>query len=333
MTTVFLTTNTQRRLGVFFVLLMLLLSGCNHTPQTQQLMQLDHTEPHIELFDVPFFPQTEYQCGPAALATVLNFRDIEISPDELTEQVYVPERKGSLQIEMTAAARRQGLITYPINPSMSDLFSEVEAGNPVLVMQNLGYNWMPFWHYAVVVGFDLNQQNVILRSAETKRMTTPLATFERTWARTDYWGLVIVDPHQLPATVNEANWLRSAYDLQQTGQTEAALTAYQTAHQQWPTSSSSTIALTNLLFEQSDYRAADDVFARALAQNPLQADLWNNRAHVLKALQCPQQARTAAACGLAVAPDNPHLQSTHQTMRALDDQQATPDCPTVTCPW
>ena len=328
----FVNKNTQPGLGVFFVLA-LLLSGCSHTPQSQQLLQLENVEPYVELDEVPFFPQTEYQCGPAALATVLNYRDIEITPDELTGQVYVPERKGSLQIEMTAAIRRQGLVAYPINPSMTDLFAEISAGHPVLVMQNLGYNWMPFWHYAVVVGFDLNEQTVILRSAETRRMKTALSTFERTWARTDYWGLVVVRPEQLPASANEVNWLRSAYDLEQIGQTEAALTAYQTAHQQWPASSSSTIALTNLLFEQADFSAADKVFAKALTQNPMQADVWNNRAHVLKALQCPEQAKTAAVCGLAISPDNNHLQSTHQTMQALDNTPGTVNCPPVQCPW
>ncbi len=66
--------------------------------------------------NAPFFPQEAHQCGPAALATVLNYRHIEVSPDDAHPQVFLPERKGSLQVELTASARRYGLLAYPLAP-------------------------------------------------------------------------------------------------------------------------------------------------------------------------------------------------------------------------
>ena len=66
-----LTRNARAIAGVFLSLL----GGCaGLAPQTTQLR---YTLPpalheYVELKQVPFFPQTEYQCGPAALATVLN---------------------------------------------------------------------------------------------------------------------------------------------------------------------------------------------------------------------------------------------------------------------
>ena len=42
----------------------------------------------LELRDTPFFPQEEYQCGPAALATVLAASGVAVSPDDLTGKVY-----------------------------------------------------------------------------------------------------------------------------------------------------------------------------------------------------------------------------------------------------
>ncbi|HBX60124.1 MAG TPA: bacteriocin/lantibiotic ABC transporter, partial [Methylophaga sp.] len=59
---------TQLRLGVL-ILLSLLLTACSHTPQTNRLNQQPFEPVQAELDDVPFFPQTQYQCGPAALAT------------------------------------------------------------------------------------------------------------------------------------------------------------------------------------------------------------------------------------------------------------------------
>ena len=50
----------------------LLTGGCASTPQTNELLATRGGPKHsVELTDVPFFPQMAYQCGPAALATVL----------------------------------------------------------------------------------------------------------------------------------------------------------------------------------------------------------------------------------------------------------------------
>ncbi|HKB52378.1 MAG TPA: hypothetical protein VKD22_00145, partial [Ramlibacter sp.] len=62
----------------------------------------------VELRNVPFFPQKEYECGPAALATVLASSGVAVTPDPLVKDVYLPARRGSLQLEMLAAARRYG---------------------------------------------------------------------------------------------------------------------------------------------------------------------------------------------------------------------------------
>ena len=100
--------------GVFFSACVLLLSGCAALwPQTAELREaLPQGLPErVELKEVPFFPQTEYQCGPAALATALAAAGVKVTPEDLVSQVYLPERKGSLQIEMLAAARRHGLVS------------------------------------------------------------------------------------------------------------------------------------------------------------------------------------------------------------------------------
>ncbi|MGD8236773.1 MAG: hypothetical protein PVJ65_11540, partial [Chromatiales bacterium] len=73
-------------------------------------------EPLVQLADTPFFPQQAYQCGPAALATVLNANGVSISPEQLVPQVYLPERRGSLQVEMIAAARRYDQVPVVIEP-------------------------------------------------------------------------------------------------------------------------------------------------------------------------------------------------------------------------
>jgi len=96
-----------------------------------------------ELSAVPFFPQTEYQCGPAALATVLVHSGVTTRPETLTPQIYLPGRKGSLQLELLAAARRAGRIPFTLTGGPDALLAELAAGNPVLVLQNLGLRSLP----------------------------------------------------------------------------------------------------------------------------------------------------------------------------------------------
>jgi hypothetical protein len=85
-----------------------LFSGCALIiPQSEEIRQNRPADlpASAELTEVPFFPQKDYECGPAALATSLVYFGAPVTPDELVSQVYLPERKGSLQVEMIASAR------------------------------------------------------------------------------------------------------------------------------------------------------------------------------------------------------------------------------------
>lgn len=216
--------------------LVVLLTGCASAPQTQQFLRSAHGLPsHSELTDTPFFPQERYQCGPAALATALKHSGVDTDATTLVDEIYLPSRQGSLQIEILATSRRHDRLPYRIPPEISALLKEVTAGNPVLVLQNLGLSWAPQWHYAVVVGFDLTQQEIILRSGTEARRRTNMHTFEHTWARSQHWGIVILPADKLPATATAETYLRSVVDLENTKQRwQLANTAYRTALVRWP---------------------------------------------------------------------------------------------------
>ncbi len=122
----------------------------------------------------------------------------ESTPEALVPQVYLPARKGSLQAEMLATARRHRLVAYPLAPRLEDLLREIAAGNPVVVLQNLALDWAPQWHYAVAIGYDLDAREIVLRSGVTRRLAMTLDTFERTWARSGHWAMLAL-PARAPA--------------------------------------------------------------------------------------------------------------------------------------
>lgn len=312
----------------------LLLSGCTTAWQTEKLRS--DPSPDIpssrELTQVPFYPQQRYQCGPAALATILNYYRVAVSPETLLSQVYLPARQGSLQLEMTATARRYGMLVYPLSPELRGLLAEVAGGNPVLVLQNLGFNWAPQWHYAVVVGYDLATAELVLRSGTTRRWQTSLATFERTWARAKYWARVIVPAGQIPITAEPLRYLPAVFDLQQTGQQAAAYRAFQTATRQWPDRPQVWLTFGNAAYARRDFPNAVTAFTKATRLEPGNTIGWNNLAYALVEIGCPGQARKAVACALGLAPSDANLQASQAEIRQQAKGQDSPACPVVQCP-
>ncbi|RRV69603.1 peptidase C39 family protein [Stutzerimonas stutzeri] len=289
------------------LLLVLLLAGLVGGCASSRISIDDADLPSAaELTEVPFYPQEAYQCGPAALATMLAQRGIPADPDVLVDQVYIPERRGSLQVEMVAAARAAGLLVYPLRSRLEDVLAEVAAGNPVLVLQNLAFDRWPQWHFAVVVGYDLVEQRLVLRSGTTERWIASFRDFERTWSKAERWAVVTLKPDQLPATARETVWLRSASDLEQVGQVSPARVAYEAAVARWR-SSLGLFALAN-----SQYAAGQKEMAERSLRDSIATDLgfaigWFNLSHVLAERGCHVGAQQARSCAKRLAPDDPRF--------------------------
>jgi hypothetical protein len=235
----------------------------------------------VELTGTPFHPQTVHQCGPAALATVLGAAGVAVSPAALAGQVYVPARRGSLQVELKAASRRHGVIPYTIRPRLEDLFAQVEAGRPVLVLQNLALPFWPRWHYAVVVGLDRTQDTVILRSGKTRRLVMPAHRFERTWRWAESWGLVLLRPGQLPADPDARAYLDAVAGGEGRLPAGALHAAFAAAVQRWPADPVAWFGAGNAAYALGDLGQAESSYRKVLELAPGDPLARNNLAQVL----------------------------------------------------
>lgn len=269
----------------------------------------------VELASVPFFPDDEDQCGPAALATVLQSAGIARDPAQLKSQVYLPERRGSLQFELLGAARRAGAIPYVLRPLSDDLLREVAAGHPVVVLQDVGGLLRTQWHYAVVVGFDMAQRLVTLRSGTLHRLEMPIDDFDRTWARSGRWSFVALPPGRMPATAREADYVAAAADFARVTPASAAQ-AYRAALDAWPANLFARLALGNAAYRARQLDEAREQYRRATTAHPESADAWNNLAQVL--LEQGQQAQAAEAARRAVAIGGPRMDVYARTLDSID---------------
>lgn len=264
--------------------------------------------------EVPFFPQEQYFCGPAALATVLAWSGLDVTQDDLVSQVYTPGRQGTLRSDVVAAARRNGRLAVPVD-TLADLLAELDAGHPVLVFQNLALDWVPQWHFAVAVGYDLAAGDLILRSGTEQRRITNLSTFEHTWARGDYWALVVLPTDTLPATASELEVLQAASGLEQTARPADALITYQAVLGRWPGSLGAAMGLGNTRYALGDRDGAREAFSQAVDRHPDAAPAWNNLAVVLAELGQAPDALDAAR--EAVRLGGPNLQTYRETLAEI----------------
>lgn len=272
---------------------LVLLASCASHPGQQVLRDADAA---VELQQVPFFAQQEFQCGPAALATVLRADDVAITPEHLVPEIYVPGRKGSLQAELLAATRRHGRVPYVLPPSLAPVLAELQAGRPVLVLQNLGLRRWPLWHYAVLVGFDPGNESFLLRSGEKFRLQVSARAFLASWERGDHWAMVVTSPSTLPASADATRWLQAVAPFESTGKFDEASTGYEVATARWPQDAAAWTALGNVRYRQQRMADAEQAWRESIRHAPASSSTagWvarNNLAQLLLDRHCPQQAQ------------------------------------------
>ncbi|MES9970577.1 MAG: PA2778 family cysteine peptidase [Candidatus Thiodiazotropha sp.] len=298
----------------------MLFTGCaSQAPLLPPLVDSQGVTTQLELTDTPFHPQKQYQCGPAALATLLEQSGVSVSVESLVPLVYLPEKKGSLQIEMLAASRRLGRIPYVIDPSLASLLAELQAKRPVLVLQNLGIRIWPVWHYAVVIGYSAEADEVILRSGINRRETLSVHRFLGTWEAGSNWAMIVLEPGELPARPEPLPYLKAVAAMEQLLPAKALIAAYQAALNQWPESPIARFGIAASQHSEGALRAAELGYRKLLAIHPDYIPAYNNLAEVLADRGCFDEALETLHRALQKMPGelSQHL---HATRREIEER-------------
>jgi len=295
-----------------------ILSGCSSMLEVRQMRNLPEyaSQKPLAIPAVPFYPQQEYQCGPAALAILLSWTGVKVTPDQLTPLVYVPNRKGSFQVEMIAAARQFERIPYVIKPNVRTLMDEISAGNPVLIFQNLGLQWYPEWHYAVVTGIDLVNNTIRLNSGTIENYIMNLETFERTWQRAQKWAMVVLAPGSLPADGDDLSYVKAVSFFETAGKLELTLQAYKAGIKRWPESVLLQMGIGNTYYQQHNLGESRRYYQRATELDGSYAPAHNNLAQVLFELGLYNDALQQAK--LAVQLGGNHINSYQNTLTDIE---------------
>jgi hypothetical protein len=273
----------NKLLSLFFALTALIISsGC--APKNPLPLNNNYSSHKI---DVPFLAPRSKLCASTSIEMVSSYWQSRTSYKprltllELDERTFIPAKGGTLQIELIAAARADGLLAYTIEPTFDALISELLANHPVIVLLNRGYSWYPLWHYAPITGYDAKTQTILMHFGDTPNEAVPIGTFAALWQRSANWGVVLLPPSQPPATATAQKFLRAAYDFEKIGMINEAVTAYETALTRWADDIPILFALGNAYYNLHQISKAEEVYRYILLINPKYSLALNNLADLL----------------------------------------------------
>lgn len=232
---------------------------------------------------------------------MLGWSGVAVTPDALTPQLYIPEKKGSLQAEMLATPARHGRLAVQLPTAPEPLIEELRAGHPVVVLQNLGLAIKPVWHYAVLVGVDPVTQDVTLRSGRIRERITGWSTFLATWERAGSWAMVVLPPGEVPSSSSAAAYITGALALERAKYPTEAEAAFAAGQAQWPDEVLLPFGLANARYARRDLAGAEQALRIALQVNPEAMPVLNNLAQVLTEQGCAALAIPYAERALALA--------------------------------
>ena len=289
--------------------LVLFFGGC--APLTPTNYPLSVAPPRLA---VPYIPQDDFQCGPAAVAMVMAFSEDAVPLEILTSEIYSPALRGSLQPALIAAGRRHGWLAWEIS-EFDVILQEVAAGRPVIILQNRGLKWKPIWHYAVVVGFDAARELVYLNSGREEQREVATRTVLKTWERGGRWGLLLLPSGGLPVTADPDRLLAALVGLERSDAV-AARPGYAAAVARWPNHAGLATAYGNHLRKAGEPAAAEAAYRVALVAEPRHVPALNNLADLL--LECGRLDEAHAAATAAVAIDGPYRDTAATTLREIE---------------
>jgi tetratricopeptide (TPR) repeat protein len=279
------------------------LGGCS----SKNLSSVNKTYVSSKL-DVPFMAPRSELCASSSIEMLSLYWHSQtqtvprLTLEELDSRTLIPQKGGTLQIELMAAARANGFAVYVLEPNFEALTLELSASHPVIVLVNRSLAWVPLWHYVPVTGYDAQTQTILTHFGNEANEAIAMKTFEAIWQRAGNWGVVLLPPGEIPATATPEKFLLCVYELEKSGMRKEAVVSYEAALKRWPQNVNILFALGNAYYSLGQIDAAQKMYARVVsldAANPLAlnnlADIAFHRGEFKEARELLERAKTEDA--------------------------------------
>lgn len=168
---------------------------------------LRQSQPHA-LLDVPFLPQTPELCGGAAVAMVLRYwGELDVFAQDFAPLVGAGD--GGIPTNVLASAvRNRGWQALVTPASHTQIRSHIDRGRPLIALIEVGPRT---YHYVVIVG-STDREIVVHDPARAPFRVLLWADFDRAWAATGRWMMLVLPPDGLRRREDTASSPKSEAD-------------------------------------------------------------------------------------------------------------------------
>lgn len=144
---------------------------------------------------VPFFPEDDKLCGPAAIASVMGYYGARTGMEE-ARRVYDERLQGSLPMDMLLYAKDKGFYAKYYEGGLEDLKANLASGRPLILFLNMGLPGYPAGHYVVAIGYNDRYGTIIAHSGMNGRELISYDRLSAAWSMTGYSTLLLTPPEQ-----------------------------------------------------------------------------------------------------------------------------------------
>lgn len=149
----------------------------------------------FQIENVPFIAQEDLQCGPAALATVINYWHRKgqggrrVTVESVAAAIYSPSARGVLGFDLELYAQKLGFVALEPPRTIEAIRERIDGGLPVIVLVDYGQSLFQQNHFMVAKGY--TEGGILFNSGRRENLVLSVGEFEKIWRRSGYWSLVI----------------------------------------------------------------------------------------------------------------------------------------------
>ena len=239
---------------------------------------------------LPAIAQRAYQCGPAALESVLRYWAQPADAQELRRALITPGARGVMNFVLANYPRTQGLWTEVHQASREDLRAWLRRGIPPIVMLRVGPLGIPTYHFMVVRGFSDPDGIYYANVGEAVPHAIHYAAFDRRWKDAGHWCLIVVPGERVDWELSAAEAGELAQLVERAGQLQLAERWYRAALVSDPENQAFQFNLANVYLRLHNWQAATLIYRDLLEASPQWGAVSNNLAWIAVEEGKPQEA-------------------------------------------
>ena len=248
------------------------------------------------LREVPPVAQAAYQCGPAALESVIRYWGREADAQEIGRRLTIPGTRGVLNFTLAQYGRDQGFWTEIREAGPEELKGWLRKGIPPIVMLHIGPFWLPAYHFVVLKGFNDPERIFYANTGQPETRAIPYARFQKRSQDAGRWTLIFCPPERVDWDLGAEEASELALLLERAGQLPAAERWYRIALNRNPKNPILRFNLGNVYLKMNRLKEAKEIYLQLLKETPSDGPSGNNLAWVyLEENRTPEALRTIEA--------------------------------------